>query len=122
GRDRGDVNARLHPRTAVSRSWDCLGKRSRSPAIDLVQRNRPAHNPPASACGALPDATGQPLEDTMRRILKLINPVALALALTAGAAQGMSGGDAAAPADPAYGAAHQLVEEGKYAEAIPLLE
>ena len=59
----------------------------------------------------------------MRRILKLITPVALTLALTAGAAQGMSGGgDAAAPADPAYGAAHQLVEDGKYAEAIPLLE
>ncbi|HMA16129.1 MAG: tetratricopeptide repeat protein [Bacteroidota bacterium] len=59
----------------------------------------------------------------MRRILKLITPFALTLALSAGAAQAMgSGNDSAKPADPTYDAARQLVEEGKYAEAIPLLE
>ena len=61
----------------------------------------------------------------MRRILKLITPLALTLALAGGQALAMgSGSDSSsgqAP-DPTYSAARQLVEEGKYAEAIPLLE
>jgi tetratricopeptide (TPR) repeat protein len=79
----------------------------------------------------------------MRRIRKPINPLALGLALTlalalvmvsalapaltgapgGGTAHAM-GGDSppAKAADPNYAAARQLVEEGKYAEAIPLLE
>src|SRR3546814_12408632 len=35
---------------------------------------------------------------------------------------GGSSSDSAKPADPDFAAASQLVEEGKYAEAIPLLE
>lgn len=60
----------------------------------------------------------------MRRIVKLITPLALSLVLAGGGAYGMGGGsdDSAKAADPTYGAARQLVEEGKYAEAIPLLE
>lgn len=61
----------------------------------------------------------------MRRILKLITPLALTLALSGGAAYGMGSGggdESAKAADPNYAAARQLVEDGKYAEAIPLLE
>jgi len=64
----------------------------------------------------------------MSRILKLITPFALSLALSgalAGAAYGMgssSDSDSKKPMDPNYAAAKQLVEDGKYAEAIPLLE
>lgn len=60
----------------------------------------------------------------MRRILRLATPLALALALAGGQALAMGGGssESAKPADPDYAAASQLVEDGKYAEAIPLLE
>src|SRR3546814_6053207 len=60
----------------------------------------------------------------MRRILRLAAPLVLALALASGQALAMGGGssDSAKPADPDYAAASQLVEDGKYAEAIPLLE
>jgi Flp pilus assembly protein TadD len=60
----------------------------------------------------------------MRRILQLITPLALSLMLAGGAAYGMGGNgdDSAKATDPTYAAARQLVEEGKYAEAIPLLE
>ncbi|MEO3427326.1 tetratricopeptide repeat protein [Pelagibius sp. CAU 1746] len=68
----------------------------------------------------------------MNRILKLITPFALTLALTGalpgilagGGAYAMGGdsGSADKPADPTYAAAKQLVENGKYSEAIPLLE
>lgn len=66
----------------------------------------------------------------MRRILKLFSPLALALALSGGLsvalggqAMGMAGDSGSAEAeDPNYVAARKLVEEGKYAEAIPLLE
>lgn len=63
----------------------------------------------------------------MSRILKSITPFALALALTgalaSGGAYGMgsdSGSDK--PMDPNYSAAKQMIEDGKYAEAIPLLK
>lgn len=60
----------------------------------------------------------------MRRILQLITPLALSVMLAGGAAHAMGGNsdDSAKTADPTYAAARQLVEEGKYAEAIPLLE
>jgi len=60
----------------------------------------------------------------MRRIAKLITPLALALALASGPvyAMGSDSSSSDKPADPAYGAARELVEQGKYAEAIPLLE
>ncbi len=59
----------------------------------------------------------------MSRILKLITPFALTFALASGAAYGMgSDSDSKKPVDPNYAAAKQLVEDGKYAEAIPLLE
>ncbi len=63
----------------------------------------------------------------MSRILKLITPLALTLTLIGGLASGAAYGmgsddDAKAPMDPNYAAAKQLVEDGKYAEAIPLLE
>jgi len=61
----------------------------------------------------------------MRRILKLITPLALTLALASGPAFAMgSGGDSSSSkaTDPNYAAARTLVEDGKYAEAIPLLE
>jgi tetratricopeptide (TPR) repeat protein len=63
----------------------------------------------------------------MSRILKLITPFALTLALSGvlvGGAYGMGGGSGSSDEamDPNYAAAKQLVEDGKYAEAIPLLE
>src|SRR3546814_20753657 len=60
----------------------------------------------------------------MRRILRLAAPLVLAQALAGGQALAMGGSssDSAKPADPDFAAASQLVEEGKYAEAIPLLE
>ena len=59
----------------------------------------------------------------MRRILKLITPLALTLALASGPAFAMGGDSGSSKAaDPTYAAARQLVEDGKYAEAIPLLE
>lgn len=64
----------------------------------------------------------------MSRILKLITPFALTLALSgalaSGGAYGMGSdsGSSDKPKDPNYAAAKQLVEDGKYAEAIPLLE
>lgn len=63
----------------------------------------------------------------MRRILKLLTPLALTLALsgglTAGPALAMgSGSDSSEAVNPDYAAGRQLVEDGKYAEAIPLLE
>lgn len=64
----------------------------------------------------------------MRRILKLLTPLALTLALsgglTAGPAQAMGSSDSesAKTVNPDYAAGRQLVEDGKYAEAIPLLE
>jgi len=61
----------------------------------------------------------------MRRILKLITPFALTFALATGTVQAMGSGDdseAKKAADPNFAAAKQMVEDGKYAEAIPLLE
>ena len=63
----------------------------------------------------------------MSRFLKFITPLALTLALAGGSAYAMgSGNDSSSAAkqtvDPDYVAAKQLVEDGKYAEAIPLLE
>jgi Flp pilus assembly protein TadD len=66
----------------------------------------------------------------MRRILKLLTPLALTLALSGGlaagpaSAMGSGSGDSesAKAVNPAYAAGRQLVEDGKYAEAIPLLE
>lgn len=66
----------------------------------------------------------------MRKILTVLTPLALSLALSgafaAGPAQAMGGGgsdsQSAQPVDPNYAAGRQLVEDGKYAEAIPLLE
>ncbi|MGF1595201.1 MAG: tetratricopeptide repeat protein, partial [Kiloniellaceae bacterium] len=67
----------------------------------------------------------------MRRILKPTTPLtlglalglALTLALACGPAHAMGGDSPPAKAvDPNYAAARQLVEDGKYAEAIPLLE
>jgi len=61
----------------------------------------------------------------MSRFLKFITPLALTLALAGGSAYAMgsdSSSDAKQSADPDYAAAKQLVEDGKYAEAIPLLE
>src|SRR3546814_17012482 len=75
-----------------------------------------------SRCRRQCDGTAE--EDAMRRILKLITPFALTVALSGGA-YAMGGGSddgGAAKADPNYAAARQLVEAGKYAEAIPLLE
>ncbi|GAB4355005.1 MAG: hypothetical protein Kow00114_05100 [Kiloniellaceae bacterium] len=58
----------------------------------------------------------------MRRILKALTPLALTLALS-GAAYAMgSDSDSSKPADPTYAQARQLVEDGKYADAIPLLQ
>ena len=61
----------------------------------------------------------------MSRILKLITPFALTFALATGSAQAMGGGGDSEPkkaVDPNYAAAKEMVEDGKYAEAIPLLE
>jgi Flp pilus assembly protein TadD len=64
----------------------------------------------------------------MRRILKLITPLALTLALSGGVtggqalAMGDDSNSSAKAEDPNYAAARQMVEEGRYAEAIPLLE
>lgn len=67
----------------------------------------------------------------MSRILNLITPFALTLALVgalvgtlaSGSAYAMgSDSDSKKPMDPNYSAAKQLIEDGKYAEAIPLLE
>ena len=61
----------------------------------------------------------------MRRILQLITPFALTFALATGTAQAMGGGGDSTPAkagDPNFAAAKQMIEDGKYAEAIPLLE
>jgi Flp pilus assembly protein TadD len=65
----------------------------------------------------------------MRRILKLLTPLALTLALSgglAGPSQAMgsssSDSESAKAVSPDYAAGRQLVEDGKYAEAIPLLE
>jgi len=67
----------------------------------------------------------------MRSIRRMLTPLAravtLALALGLSAAggahaMGSSDGDAKKPMDPAYAQAKQLVEDGKYADAIPLLE
>jgi len=63
----------------------------------------------------------------MSRILKLITPFALTLALTGALATGSAhamGSDSGSdkPMDPNYSAAKQLIDDGKYAEAIPLLE
>ena len=70
----------------------------------------------------------------MRRIRKLITPFALTLALAGVFPVALGGGPALAmggssdsssdakKADPNFAAARQLVEDGKYAEAIPLLE
>jgi tetratricopeptide (TPR) repeat protein len=66
----------------------------------------------------------EPEEDAMNRFLKLITPFALTLALASGSALAM-GSDTSKDAkamDPNFVAAKQLVEDGKYAEAIPLLE
>ena len=64
----------------------------------------------------------------MRRILKLLTPFALTLALSGGLAagpaqaMGSSDSESAKAVNPDYAAGRQLVEDGKYAEAIPLLE
>ena len=64
-------------------------------------------------------------EDAMSRIMKLITPFALTFALATGSAQAMgSGGDSDAKkaVDPNFATAKQMIDDGKYAEAIPLLE
>jgi Flp pilus assembly protein TadD len=66
-------------------------------------------------------------EAAMNRIWRLITPLALTLALAGalpGAAQAMGGGggDDAKAVDPNFAAAKQMIDDGKYAEAIPLLE
>lgn len=59
----------------------------------------------------------------MSRILRLITPFALTFALATGGAQAMGGGnDAKTAVDPNFAAAKQMIDDGKYAEAIPLLE
>jgi len=69
----------------------------------------------------------------MRRIWKLITPFALTLALAGVLPGGLAvdpayamgssnDSDSKKAADPNYAAARQLVEDGKYADAIPLLE
>ena len=68
----------------------------------------------------------------MRRLLTILTPLALTLALSgglaAGPAQAMGSGgssnssESAKTVDPNFAAGRQLVEDGKYAEAIPLLE
>ena len=61
----------------------------------------------------------------MNGILRLITPFALTFAMAIGAAYGAgsdSGSDTKKAVDPNYAAAKQMVEDGKYAAAIPLLE
>lgn len=59
----------------------------------------------------------------MSRTLTLITPFLLVFALAGGSAWAMGGGsDDSAKKDPNMTAAWQLIEQGKYAEAIPLLE
>ncbi|MEQ8355827.1 MAG: tetratricopeptide repeat protein [Kiloniellaceae bacterium] len=61
----------------------------------------------------------------MSRILKLITPFALVFAVASGSAAAMGSGsdDGAKKAmDPNFLSAKQLMDDGKYAEAIPLLE
>ncbi len=62
----------------------------------------------------------------MRSFLKMLTPLALTLALSVAAGGGAyamgSDGDSKKPMDPDYAQAKQLVEDGKYAEAIPLLQ
>src|SRR3546814_16780673 len=73
-----------------------------------------------SRCRRQCDGTAE--EDAMRRILKLITPFALTVALSGGA-YAMGGGSddgGAATAAPNYAAARHTVAAGKYAEAIPL--
>src|SRR3546814_1098739 len=75
-----------------------------------------------SRCRRQCDGTAE--EDAMRRILKLITPFALTVALSGGASAMGRGSDdgGASTADPNYATARQLVEDGKSAEAITLLE
>jgi Flp pilus assembly protein TadD len=61
----------------------------------------------------------------MKSVLKLITPFALTFALTCGPAAAMGSGngdDAKKATDPNFASAKQMVEDGKYAEAIPLLD
>ncbi len=59
----------------------------------------------------------------MSRLLRLITPFALTFALATGSAQAMGGdNDANKAVDPNFAAAKQLIDDGKYADAIPLLE
>jgi len=62
----------------------------------------------------------------MHRFLKILTPLALTLVLSGalgGAAYAMgSDSDSSKPVDPNYAQAKQLVEDGKYAEALPLLQ
>lgn len=61
----------------------------------------------------------------MFRLTRFITPVVLAFALSAGPALADSNAGSAASknkADPNYTRAQQMVDDGKYADAIPLLE
>ena len=61
----------------------------------------------------------------MKSFLKLITTFALTFALTCGPAAAMgsgSGDDTNKATDPNFATAKQMVEDGKYAEAIPLLD
>lgn len=61
----------------------------------------------------------------MSRILKLMTPLALALVLACGSAFAMGSSSSSSDKkamDPNYVTAKQMVDDGKYADAIPLLE
>ena len=58
----------------------------------------------------------------MSSLLKLITPFALTFALATGSAQAMGDDDAKNAVDPNFAAAKQMIDDGRYAEAIPLLE
>jgi tetratricopeptide (TPR) repeat protein len=72
----------------------------------------------------------------MARLVRLVGLVAIALAVTAGPALsagggggssggsggGSAGGSSAKPADPNFSQAVSLIDAGKYADAIPLLQ
>lgn len=60
----------------------------------------------------------------MKSFWKLITPFALTFALSCGSAAAFGGGgdDSQEATDPNFTTARQMIEEGKYAEAIPLLD
>ena len=59
----------------------------------------------------------------MARLVRILGLIAIALAVTAGPALSAGGGGSSAPpADPDYSQAKTLIDAGKYADAIPLLQ